>query len=256
MIRKLSFLVLVTAFVVSACGRQVTPDRPGTNGTGIQSGFMQIKFRVAAPFDFAHVRYVIVFNTSGTGGTPYANAYITGYKDYSFAIVVGGNGSLAATQFFEYVRNVQGQPPFIQQLPTTPQQLVSNFNSNGQGTEFTLLIDRRLFAGTVTPSPSPTPSGTPTPTPSPSPTPTGSPSPSPSPTPGFATMWFFNFFTVDQTNIPVDALGQGGGQDVTFQGNLPDIGTVFDTTFFVPSGAVQAPMPTEQITGGEITNSP
>src|SRR5581483_3726414 len=44
MIRRLTLFVLVTALIVSACGRQVTPNPPGTNGTGLSPGFMKIKF--------------------------------------------------------------------------------------------------------------------------------------------------------------------------------------------------------------------
>src|SRR5271170_7186225 len=56
MIRRLSFgfvVVLVTAFIVVACGRQVTPNPPGLGPGGAPPGYMSIIFDVAAPFNFS-----------------------------------------------------------------------------------------------------------------------------------------------------------------------------------------------------------
>src|SRR5258708_2185157 len=47
MIRRFTLFVLVTALIVSACGRQVTPTPAGLDGTGIAPGFMQVKFRTS-----------------------------------------------------------------------------------------------------------------------------------------------------------------------------------------------------------------
>ncbi|MFY9665851.1 MAG: hypothetical protein WAK19_15515 [Candidatus Cybelea sp.] len=56
MIRKLSFgfvIVLVTAFIVAACGRQVTPNPAGLGAGGAPPGFMAVIFDVQAPFNFS-----------------------------------------------------------------------------------------------------------------------------------------------------------------------------------------------------------
>ncbi|MDP9025378.1 MAG: hypothetical protein M3N13_08400, partial [Candidatus Eremiobacteraeota bacterium] len=87
MIRRVGFLISVLALIVSACGRQVTPDRPGTNGSGLNPGFMSFKFRVQQPFNFQTYSYVIVLDTFGDGLTPRANGTVTGFPGYSFGIV-------------------------------------------------------------------------------------------------------------------------------------------------------------------------
>lgn len=73
MIRRLSFgfvVVLVTAFIVVACGRQVTPNPPGLGPGGAPPGYIAIHYDVYSPFNFSNYQYMIVFNTSGTGVTP------------------------------------------------------------------------------------------------------------------------------------------------------------------------------------------
>lgn len=237
MIRRLGLLVLVMAFIVVACGRQVTPDRGGGGGSGLTPGFMQVKYRVAQSFDFANVRYVIVFNTSGNGRTPYPNGYLTQYQDYSFAFVVGGSGSTASVALVQYVRQPgPGGTTIVTPVtlpPPPPQQLIFLPNSDGQGKEFTIIFDRNLLIGLFTPTPSPTPV----------------------PTTVAQGTWYFNYFTTDLNGIPYDSLGQGGATDTTFSHPL-DTTSIFDTTFTIPPGAIMAPMPSEQITGGEISNNP
>jgi len=196
---------------------------------------MEVKFRVSQPFNFGNVRYWVVFNTSGTGGTPYANGYLNNYQNYSFAFVVGGNGvTVPSPRLYEYVAQTNGAPAVAVELFYTPQQVIFTPNSNGQNTEFTILFARSIFAGITSPSPSPSPSAS----------------------PGFSTTWYYNFFTTDNNNNPLDALGIGGPQDTSYQGGPLNIASVFDTTFNVPAGAVQASQPTAQITGGEIINNP
>jgi len=278
MIRKLSLLVLATALIVSACGRQVTPDRAGVGPGGLSPGFIQFKFRTAAPLDFANVTYSVVLNTSGTGVTPYAPNGNVGrnYLDYSFRIDVGGagpNGTVAAT-LWQYVTTVVGgQTGPVDVRPVTgffPSQLILNPNSNGQGTEFTLTVDRRIFNGIQTSSPSASPSATPTasatPTPSPTPTPTpagATPSPTPvsSPTlaptipPNFSNVWYWNYFTsAGNTTLDAFSLIGAGAQDQQF--SVPfDVTTSFELTR--NASALPSITPASaQITGADITNAP
>src|SRR5438270_8042837 len=103
-LRKILFVVSVAAFTFAGCGRQVTPTRGSVTPSGLPSGFMQVKFTTAAPMDFTNVQYVIMFNTSTSGGMPYANGYQTNYANYWFAIVVGGNGVLSQATVVQYVR--------------------------------------------------------------------------------------------------------------------------------------------------------
>lgn len=267
MIRKLSLLVLATALIVSACGRQVTPDRAGVGPGGLNSGFIQIKFRTLAPLDYTNVKYVIAFNTTADIGTPYAKFGNTAnnYLHYSYWIVVDANAAatlLPTIQQFVTPVSGSGQtgPKYAATLPgINPSQLILNPNSNGQGTEFTITMSRALFNGLITPSPGPT--GTPSPTPSPTPTgatpspsPSGSPSPSPTSTPLYSNVWYWNFFT-QASGGTVDAFSTSafGANDTSFSYPF-DVSTPFDvvqnanTPGITPASA--------QIIGAEFINAP
>jgi hypothetical protein len=275
MIRKLSLLVLATALIVSACGRQVTPDRAGTNGAGLSAGFMQVKYRTLQPFDFTNVRYVIAFNTSGTGGTPYApNAYQTNFPNYSFEFIIyGAGGGTYNVVLYQFVRQTVagGGTTVTPQIINYNAALVNfNPNSNGQGTEFTLTFSRTLFYGIFTPSPSPSPTLSPTPSPTPvgatpSPSPSGSPTAAPTQAPPFSNIWYWNFFTaqppipgnIDQSAQTLDAFSTGGlgpSDNSSVLGPL-DITTTFDLTYNASVGPTITPA-SAQITGAEFLNAP
>jgi hypothetical protein len=268
MIRKLALFVVVTALVVSACGRQVTPDRAGTTPSGLNPGFMQIKFRVVAPFDFTNYRYVIVFNTSGTGTAPYSNGANTNYLNYSFEFIVGGSGGvLGGPALYEFYNLTSSggptnvQPVLIPYAPGT--QLLFNPNSNGIGTEFSIIFQRSLLFGiplTPTPAPTATPTQGPTASPTPSPTPTGGATPVAQPTSATQNIWYYNFFTAQVNGgqlIPLDALGANGVNDQSFgPGNTLDTQTSFDLPYYVPAGAPAGPTGSSTLSGSEFSNAP
>ena len=246
MLRKLAFSVLITACILVACGRQVTPDRtvpPGGCNNAVLPGRMLIKYRTANRMDFTNIRYFMVFNTSGNGGPPYTNGFNTGFPNYSFVIVVGGSGGPVGTvqplvyQFIQQPGGATGSPSQIL-LQTSPAQLQFIQDSSGQGTEFTINFDRTIFFGIAGATASPIPQ-------------------SPAPTTQPQSNWFVNFITTDKNSVPLDALGSNGVNDITFTLGLP-VATCFDylSQLTVPSGAVQAAVPAAQLAGGEIINSP
>ena len=259
MIRKLGLFVLVTALTVSACGRQVTPDPNGVNGNGLQSGYMQIKYRVAQPFNFTNVAYTVVFNTSGVGQTPYSNCQLTNCQNYSFVFIVGGNGTTVASPILlQYVTQGTGLQPQLVQINYVPGTVLFNPNSNGSSTEFTITFQRSLFNGVLLGSSTPSP--TVSPSTSPSASPTGSASATPQPQ--FSNIWYYNFFTAQanaaasyNVGATLDSLGVGGSVDTSYQGGPLDVDATFDDNFFAQSGTL-ASNPAAQITGGEILNSP
>ncbi len=233
MIRRSGFVVLVLALIVSACGHQVTPDRPGTNGSGLPPGYMSVKFRVVQPFNFQNYSYMVVLNTSGNGVTPRANGTQTAYAGYYFAILVTGTTGSATAQMFQYYRQPGYTVPQLLQIPATQQQIQFYPNTNGQGTEFTVIIDRTLFFG-ITP-------------------PTGATPPPPAPN------WNFNFFVASgslTSLIPVDSLGSGGPNDTTYSSPSLDMTTQFDTTITVMAGNHPSDQGPDNIQGGEIANNP
>jgi len=241
MFRRLALVLCATALTLAvACGRQVTPNPPGVDnpGSGLTPGFMQVKFRTAAPMDFTNVRYWIAFNTSCTGTSPYPKYcnQPNNYRDCYFEFVVGGNGVNASPQLFQIVRQ-QGPNntvvPIQQSLQFAPQDVIFTPNTNGQNTEFTLTFRRQLFNGITF----------------------GSPAPQPTATTQAQNTWYMNFFTSDTAGNTLDSSGTGGAGDIQFFFSV-DTSQNQDNQFTVPAGAVQAPSGASQIASGEVINNP
>lgn len=226
---------------------------------------MSVKFRVAQPFNFQTYSYVVVFDTFGDGLTPRANGTTTGFPGYSFGIVVSGDSSGTPTaNLYQYARpNGPGTAPQLFALQPTAQQFIFNPNTNGQGTEFTVVFARSLFAGinfTATPSPTPTSSATSSPTVSPTGSASASPTSSASSSP--LNIWHCNYFvatgTAAQQNlIPVDSLGSvpSGATDTAYSAPDMDITTQFDITL-LPIVGTHAMDGSDTILSGEVVNNP
>lgn len=276
MLRKLIFVVSALAFTLSSCGRQVTPDRTGTSASGLQPGYMQIKFNTAGTMDFTNVWYVIALNTSGTGTEPYA---INGnqqqnWLDYSFEIIVfQGQGQIAPqAELIQFLTqpNPGGGTVKVPSAPFTvaQQQLQLNPNCNGSQTQFCVTIDRHLFSGLNGSAPSASPSSSPSATPSTSPSASPSGSPSASPTPGaFSGVVYVNWFTVNPSGAVaaggqvIDAPGLGGATDHSWLPENPpshnyDTSRTFDYPWNAVPGWTPVSSAAAQIAGGEVLNSP
>ena len=239
MIRKFGFtLVLVTALIVAACGKQVTPNPPNSGPGGLAPGFMSVKFDVAGPFDFTNFRYFIVFNTTGNGDTPLTNPQQNNWAAYSYSLEVGGNGGGTFAGAWEYLRsnNCSTCIPAYINLLTTPTQLQYTPNSNGSGTEFTLIFQPVIFNGVATPSPGAT--ATP---------------------PPVKNIWLFNaFVTQPNTNAQltfVDSLGTFGATDTTFQSPQLNIAQPFDVVTYALDGNPPSNL-AAQLVSVEIANNP
>jgi hypothetical protein len=251
MIQRAYFLAFcVAALFATACGRQVTPNPPGTGPGGLLPGYTSIKFDVAAPFNFSSYQYTIVFNTTGSGITPETNTQQTNWAGYSYAIVAAGNGGSTNAYPIEYLRQANIAPAPLH-IGTTPQQFQYNPNSNGTGTEFSVVFQRLVFTQGLQPSPSPSAS------PSSKPTVVGAAS-TPTPTP-VKVNWLFNAFT-SQANAAnqflfVDSMGTFGPTDSTFVSPNLDMDTCFDIV--VPAQSVSLQIdPPAQIESVEIANNP
>jgi hypothetical protein len=235
MIRRLTFgfvVVFVTAFIVAACGRQVTPNPPGLGAGGAPLGYLEVHFDVSAPFNFSNYRYLIVFNTSGNGITPSTDTFQKNWAGYSFALIALGNGVTSSAQAVQFVQNKNPHiPPSWLVLGTTPQQFTYNLNSNGTGTQFSMIAQKAIFKGIASPSPSP--------------------SASPS------NKWAFNAFTTQAGNqgqwLFVDSLGAGGPIDPQFVSPILCMSEPFDNTYF---GIYTPSDPSAQILSVEISNNP
>ena len=222
---------------------------------------MQVKFQVASPFDFTKYSYVVVFNTTGDGKTPVANATTNGFAGYSLAIVLSGTSPTATAWIYDRSQNIA--QPFLRQVFPLGQDLQLISNSNGINTQFTVIFNR-LIASAFAASPSPTPSPTATPTPGPTATPTGSPAPTPTPTPGaVASNWNFNFFVTSgqwgsNSSTPVDSLGHSpnGATDVTYASQTLNTAVSFDTGTFQPIAGVEPTDSSATIFSGDISNNP
>jgi hypothetical protein len=228
-LRRASLVVFVMSMVLSACGRQITGLGSANSGATVPVGDMSLRFRANSAMDFNNFRYVIVFNTSGTGGEPYANALTTGFANYSFAWIVGGSGGVTQPELIQYYA-VPGTGSGLQsrQIVVPPNFVQMTYPSSGTNNEFTLTFSRSLFnipnpAGTspapATASPSPSPSAGPSPAASASPSASpasGTPAPSAFPTSDSQSVWYINFFTTDPNGNPIDANGTTGINDTSF----------------------------------------
>ncbi|MGA8100126.1 MAG: hypothetical protein WB810_15830 [Candidatus Cybelea sp.] len=233
MIRRLSFgfvIVLVTAFIVAACGRQVTPNPAGLGAGGAPPGFMAVIFDVQAAFNFQQYQYMVVLNTSGNGVTPSTDTLQTNWNGYNFAMVALGNG---ATTFAEPVAFLRNSNPHITpawlRLGSTPQTFSYNLNNNGVGTEFSILARTGIFA-TAAPSPSASPSN----------------------------VWTFNAFTAQASSQGqwtfYDSMGAGGPIDPQFVSPKLCMTEPFDNTYFALDSSVSDPA--AQIVTLQIANNP
>jgi hypothetical protein len=201
---------------------------------------MSVKFDVAAPFNFSSYRYFIVFNTTENGATPLTNPQQNNWAAYSYAIEVGGNGAGTFAGAWEFLRssNCPTCIPAYIQLLTTPTQLQYVPNSNGSGTEFTVIFQPLIFNGVATPSPN------------------ASATPSP-----VKPIWLMNAFTTQPNTTAqltfVDSLGTFGPTDTTYQSPNFDITAQggFDQVIFALSGDLQIDPPA-QIVSVEIANNP
>lgn len=212
---------------------------------------MSVKFDVTAPFDFNTYRYIIAFNTTGNGTTPLTNPFQTNWKGYSYAIEVGGNGTSAGAQAYEYLQpNCTCTPAFLPLL-TTPQQLQFVPNSNGTGTEFTVIFQRAIFNGYAAAQARAAADAAPRRT-------VAAATPTPTPPP-VTNRWLFNAFTAQPNSSAVltyvDSMGSGGPTDTTFVSPVLQTNSSFDNTYYALSSGLQIDPPA-QITSVEIANNP
>jgi hypothetical protein len=233
MIRKLSsgfVVVLITAFIVSACGRQVTPNPLGLGPGGAPPGYISVIFDTASAFNFSNYQYMVVLNTSGNGATPSTDTLQTNWNGYSFALMALGNGVSSYAQPIYFARNSNPHiPPAWLRLGTTPQTFSYNLNNNGTGTEFSILAQKRMFNYAPSPAPSATPSN----------------------------VWTFNAFVTQASNggnwYFLDSMGPGGPIDPQFVSPKLCMTEPFDNTYyayFTPND------PAAQIVTIEIANNP
>lgn len=219
---------------IAACGRQVTPNPPGVGALGALPGQLSVLFDVAQPFNFSSYQYWVVFNTSGNGLTPTTHPFQDNWADYTDAIEISGSGPIVGARAVQFLKNPPPQPPTFLYVPRPPpQQLQFNINSNGSGTEFSVVFSTAIFHPlNATPGPSPTP---------------------------FANNWTYNAFTT-QANpsnqlIFVDSMGAGGPVDPQYVSPTLATGQCFDQTFYALSSGLQID-PAAQITSVEIGNNP
>jgi hypothetical protein len=229
---KVAFgLLIATAIMVAACGRQVTPNPPGIGAGGALPGQIAVLFDVAAPFNFSSYQYWVIFNTSGDGATPSTLPFQNNWDGYLGGVEVTGVAGATSAVAYQFIHDPShpAAPPFPQRLITTPQNFQYNVNTNGTGTEFSIILSRNIFQ---------------------------SPGPSPSP---LAANWTYNAFTTQgdfQGNLVFfDSMGPGG--PVPPQYVSPTLNTLqcFDQTFYALSSGLQIDPPA-LIQSVEISNNP
>jgi hypothetical protein len=177
---------------------------------------------------------MIVFNTSGSRVTPSTQTIQTNWAGYDFALMAYGNGINTAAQLVQFVHNANPKvSPTWLTLHTTPTQLNFNPNSNGAGTEFSMLAQKVIFKGISSPAPAPSPTATP------------------------PNLWTFNAFVTQASNGGqwqfYDSMGAGGPMPPEFISPVLNMLTCFDNTYYAQ---FPAPDPAAQIVSVEISNNP
>ena len=138
-------LTAVFVTTLTACAGAVS-NLPVSAPSVVQPGYVKVQFDVAAPLNFAKYQYSVVFNTSGNKLTPGANAQGADWAAYSVMLEVAGSGGAPSAQVVAFVKHANPHiPPYVMTLATTPAQFEFNPNSNGAGTEFTILFQRSIF---------------------------------------------------------------------------------------------------------------
>lgn len=233
--QRIIFLgTLVAAIFASACGRQVTPNPPGLGPGGTPPGYMAVFFNTEAPFNFSSYQYMLVLNTTGSGVTPSTQTIQSNWAGYVFDLMALGNG---VSSYARAVYLVHGSNPHIPPgwlpLGTNPQTFSYNLDANGTGTEFSILVQRRVFTYGASPSPSP--------------------STSPS------NLWTFNAFVAQAQPSGqwyfLDSMGAGGPNPPEYVSPTLCMTEPFDNTYY-PQGQYAPQDPAAQITSIEITNNP
>lgn len=227
------FSIAVTALLVVACGRQVTPNPLGLGAGGAPPGFIAIHFDTTSTFNFQNYQYMVVFNTDGTGITPSTDTLQTNWAGYSFALVALGRAGAAYAEPVQFAKNQNPHiPPHWLPLGTTPNTFTFNPNSNGGGNEFSLIVSKAVFQGYASPGPSPTP---------------------------IASVWTFNAFTTQANGsggqfVFFDSLGSGGPIDPQFVSPKICMTEPFDNTYY--ANYQQVNDPAAEIVSVEISNNP
>ena len=204
---------------------------------------MLLRCRVLGTIDFQNLRYLFVFNTSGSGFTPYANSLNTQFLNFSFILQFGGTAlSGAGFSLFQVIPLASGG--FQTVALQSPPQFVTSFNanSNGLGNEFTFTFNRFLL----------TPLQSTSPTPVASPTPVGVPTQAN----GVPSLWAINLFSAAADGTAIDGIAFGGISDTTFTDWTVDTTQVFDRPENKASGFSQVSNVNAQITAGEVINQP
>jgi hypothetical protein len=193
---------------------------------------LAVHFDVASPFNFQSYQYMLVFNTTGSGRTPSTDTLQTNWAGYSFALLALGNGGAAFAEPIQFVPNSNPHiSPQWLRLGSTPQQFSFNPNSNGAGSEFSILVQKRVLHGITSPPPSPTP---------------------------MPNIWTFNAFTTQASSQGTwtfyDSMGAGGPVDPQFVSPKLNMLQCFDNTYFAIFSGGQDPA--AQIVSVEISNNP
>ena len=207
---------------------------------------MFIRYRVAGSLDFANLRYLIVFNTSGNGVTPYApNILNTSYLNYSFILVFGGTTLGAQVALLQVVPTGTTNGFQTVALQLNPQFVTAfNANSSGTGNEFTFTFNRLLLTPLASASPTP------------SPVPSATPNAVPTLLSGVSSLWAINAFSADSNDQPIDAIAFGGISDQTFNAFVVNTLTAFDNPVNKAAGGTQVTNQSAAITAVEILNQP
>lgn len=224
---RIALLVLL----LTACGRQVSPNPPGVGPGGALPGQMSVTFDIAAPFDYSNFQYWLVFDTSGDLATPSTVPANNNWAGYSDGIEISGSGGATSAAVYQFAKNAsqpKAQPVFIFIRPAF-QNFIYLPGSNGLNTQFTVVFSRSVFTS-ILKNPQP-----------------------------LAVNWTFNAFTTQANSQGQltfeDSLGSGGKFDPQFVSPVLNTSQCFDIPNYARYSGLQL-NPSGQIVSVEVANNP
>jgi hypothetical protein len=247
--RVLTAVVVAAMMVLPGCGRQVTG--LGLTGNGIvQSGQTLIRFETAGQLDFQNVSYLMVFNTSGNKGQPYAQGFNTNFTNWSVYFIVGGGSTFANEPGLEQVYTNPANSAvqsFNVTYPTTIVNFQPSIPSGNAEFGFQITFNRCVFDLAPPTSNSSVPVSANGICP-------------PFAITGIGAIWNVSLFTLDKTLTPIDSLSTNGpsATDYNVQFNITQVipGNGSSGQYFKPANNSTVSNPAAQITGIEIFNTP
>ena len=245
--RRLGLAVVLAAMmavltVMRASGHRT--ERSPTAAASFRRGRREVHFETNAPARLPELHLSHRFQHPGNNNEPVALGYNSNYKDYSFAIAVGGGYNYAAQpvllQFYQNPQTSSGVQPIVRPYPTGALTFLPTIQTSNSPFGFGVRFNRCILD-----------------LPTPGPTPPPAHRRRRPPYQFIAPNWAINVFTVDRTDTVNDSLGSQGASDTSAPPFLArHRGVINDQFYFKPAGGSTRRTPPRRSTASRSTTRP